>query len=84
MAQTKNVIKKLETAGATITRKDSRHFVARFPAANVEVTDQNGEAISIYVIKHGAQDELVSDYFAGSFKDNAAQAIDLARRMESW
>lgn len=84
MAQTKNALKKLLAAGAIITKKDELHFVARFPAANIEVTDQDGEAIAFYVIRHGAQDDLVSDYFAGSFRSNVKQAIELARKIESW
>lgn len=86
MTTTAYAIKQLEKAGATVT-KDAHIFNrwnAQFPAARIEVNDQDGEAITIYVIKNGEEDELLSDYFAGHFMSNVKRAIALARRMETW
>jgi hypothetical protein len=84
MATTVNVIRKLERAGATVTKAAGNTYTAQMRAARIEVIDQNGEAINFYVIRHGAQDNLVEDYFAGSFRQNVKQAIELAQRMETW
>jgi hypothetical protein len=82
MALTKNVLKKFEKEGITVTSPRPGNYVARFPAANVQIIDQDGEAISFYVIRHGRQDDHMTDYFAGKFVDNAKQAIEFARGME--
>jgi hypothetical protein len=85
MTTTANAIKKLQKEGATIIRQNAFHTIAQLPAAKIEVIDQDGEAISIYVIKTSAlYDAVTTDYFAGHFRPNIKQAIELARRMESW
>ena len=84
MATTKNAIKQLEKAGAKVTDAGNRKYVAQMKAARIEVTDQDGEAIILYVIRNGYADNYVDDYFAGHFCKNTRQAIELAQRMETW
>jgi len=84
MATTVNAIKRLEKTGAKVTKTAWNKYTAQMKAARIEVIDQDGDAINFYVIKNGAQDSLVEDYFAGSFRSNVKQAIELAERMETW
>jgi len=83
MATTVNAVKAMKKAGATVTQ-NGRRYIGQFPAAKVEVNDQDGTAITIYVIHNRTQDDLVTDYFAGTFKNTIKGAIELAKRMETY
>ena len=83
MATISNAITQLQKAGARVSR-DGHKIIGQMKAARIEVTEQGIEAISFYVIKNGAQDDLLTDYFAGSWRKNIKQAIKLAERMETW
>ena len=84
MLKTANAIRKLQKAGAEISAPTTTRFIARFPAANVEVSHNDGYVSSLYVIKHGAQDDVTTDRFTGTFKSTVNDAVELATRMASW
>jgi hypothetical protein len=83
MPTTQNALKKLKKAGATVERLSPARYLATLPTATVAICDQEGTAISIYVKRRGAQDDLTTDYFAGTFCHSTAQALKIAARMES-
>ena len=76
MASTQYAVAQMKKAGAEVTTEDNRHFIGQFEDHSIEVTDQNGEAILIYVIGNGCEDDLMTDYFAGSFASNIKRAIE--------
>lgn len=82
MATTKNAIKKLQKAGGKVTKTSWNTYTAQMRYARIEVIDH--DAINFYVIRNGQQDNLVEDYFAGSFRKNVSQALELAERMGTW
>ena len=85
MAKTINSIKKLEQAGGKIVFHQTGHnerYTVKFPAGKVDVYGQDDEVLFLDVHRNGAEDDLMTDYHAGSFCENITAAIRLAKRME--
>lgn len=83
MARTSYAIRKLEAAGFDVRTydRDSRiygHKSAAGRGETISFIDQNGEAINFYVKADHMQDDIQTDYWAGTFVDNISQAIRMA------
>lgn len=83
MAKVTYAIRKLEAAGYDVRtyERDSRIYAHKSAAGRGETIsfiDQHGEAINIYVKSDHMQDDIQTDYWAGTFTDNISQAIRLA------
>lgn len=84
MATVANATKKLERAGFEARRYDGDRAFYFYKSAHgrtevVSFYEQNGEAICINVRDSRDRDDLITDYFAGSYVRNIAQAIRLAQ-----
>ncbi len=76
------VIKNMEAAGAKVTSKSERMYVAEFSGANVEFINDEGDVDNLYVIGKKSRDDIQSDYFPGTFARNTKHAIELAKAHE--
>lgn len=83
MVKTANAIKKLKAVGATI-EQNGNHYTAFLPAAKLEISDSNGDANYLYVSRKGQNDDIVTDYFPGTFCRTIKGAIELAQHMATW
>ena len=75
-----NAIKKLEKAGCKVINEGSR-YSARRENDIVEFIQNGGgsdQAICIRIMSVNDQDDIMTDYFAGTYCDNLSQAIRLA------
>ncbi len=79
MAKLTSVIKKMQEAGAQINQKNERTYVAEFQNTNVEFINDDGEVFNFYVISKTQKDDIVSDYFPGTFARNTKHAIALVQ-----
>ena len=77
MAKLTTVISKMEKAGAKVQQKSERMYIAEFEKANVEFINDEGEVTNLYVIGKNQKDDIVSDYFPGTFARNTTHAIAL-------
>lgn len=76
--QALNAIKKLAKAGFEI-KQTGNHYLAQTGRNIISFFEQSGDIICINVRSSNDQDDAQSDYSAGVFCDNLAQAIRLAR-----
>ena len=75
-----NAIKKLEKAGFEVINEGSR-YSARRENDIVEFIQNGGDsdqAICIRIMSVNDQDDIMTDYSAGTYCDNLSQAIRLA------
>ena len=75
-----NAIKKLEKAGFEVINEGSR-YSARRENDIVEFIQNGGgsdQAICIRIMSADDQDDMMTDYSAGTYCDNLSQAIRLA------
>ena len=75
-----NAIKKLEKAGFEVINEGSR-YSARRENGIVEFIQNGGgsdQAICIRIMSVNDQDDIMTDYSAGTYCDNLSQAIRLA------
>ena len=75
MASTKYAVNQMKKAGAEVSDAGFRITKGQFAKASIEITDQDGEAISIYVIRNTAKDDFTTDCFGGHFAENIKRAI---------
>ncbi len=88
-----NAIKRLEKAAGHIIidkRNDGTPWKARASFGDWEVSflangrwTPDGLANGFHVRKHNDQDDIYTDYFAGSFRSNLKQAIESAKRLDA-
>ena len=77
---TKNAIKKLEKKGFEVKKTEGGMYVAKNPNLRhfIQFYDQEGRVIIIDLRTPGQEDDIMSDYHAGTFCDNITQAIRYA------
>lgn len=75
--KTVNAIKKLEKAGAEISKQGSRVY-AYIKNDVIEFSDKDGCAMWIKIRNKNDHDDIMTDYSAGVWCDNITRAIRLA------
>ena len=77
-----NAIKKAEKiTGAKATIKGQhRYFEYKGFVLSFAQNGRYDEAANFYTRRKGQEDDLMTDYFAGTFHDNLTQAIDFINR----
>lgn len=72
-----NAIKKAEKTSKQTATKNGQFYTVDYRGYTVQFA-QNGRedaATNFYTRKHGVNDDLATDYFAGTFHDNITQAF---------
>jgi hypothetical protein len=76
----KNAIKKAEKITGEVS-KTTNPYIYNYKGYTVEFhkngrgTIEETDAVCFYTKQHGTHDELMTDYFAGTFHDNLTQAF---------
>ena len=76
--QTKSAIAKLEKAGLKVGTDSCGRIFADTATDRISFWNQNGEVVSLCTTRHGAQEDLQSDYFPQRWHDSMAQALKSA------
>lgn len=77
-----NAIKKAEKATGQKATKQGQFYTFTLLGSTISFA-QNGrsdQATNFYTKRVGPQDDITTDYFAGTFHDNLTQAIDFIKR----
>ncbi len=81
MATLHHTIKKAEKiSGTKVTIGQNNQYQLSYKGFNISFyangrLEPNVEATCFYVIKHGIEDDLQTDYFPGTFRDNINQCF---------
>lgn len=73
---TKNLIKAVEKSPTLIGIRHNNGNHTYYNNHNImEIIDQEGEAINVYIRRKNQHDDIQSDYFAGSFYHSIKSAL---------